>query len=73
MHLDQLGLEGAVERLGHRVVVAVSDGADRGGGADLGELAYVLLGIGMAGKMTAMLAGKELAWPMAVLYWAARF
>ncbi|MEV1055500.1 hypothetical protein [Streptomyces sp. NPDC049887] len=25
----------------------------------------------MAGKMTAMLAGKELAWPMAVLYWAA--
>ncbi|MFH8628121.1 hypothetical protein ACH4A8_40610 [Streptomyces vietnamensis] len=34
-------------------------------------VAYVLLGIGMAGKMTTMLVGKEPFWPMAVLYWAA--
>ncbi|MFF6842243.1 hypothetical protein ACFY8X_26170 [Streptomyces tanashiensis] len=34
-------------------------------------LAYVLLGIAMAAKMTTMLAGEEPAWPMAVLYWAA--
>jgi hypothetical protein len=37
LHLDQLGLEGAVERLGHRVVVRVRDGSDRGGGTDVGE------------------------------------
>ncbi|MBD0708788.1 MULTISPECIES: hypothetical protein [unclassified Streptomyces] len=34
-------------------------------------LAHVLLGIGMAARMTTMLAGKEPAWPMAVLHWAA--
>lgn len=34
-------------------------------------LAYVLLGIAMAAKMTTMLVGKEPAWPMAVLHWAA--
>jgi hypothetical protein len=34
-------------------------------------LAYVLLGIAMAAKMTTMLVGKEPTWPMAVLYWAA--
>jgi hypothetical protein len=34
-------------------------------------LAYVLLGIAMAARMTTMLAGKEPAWPMAVLHWAA--
>lgn len=34
-------------------------------------LAYVLLGISMAARMTTMLVGKEQAWPMAVLYWAA--
>ncbi|MFJ3820391.1 hypothetical protein [Streptomyces nodosus] len=34
-------------------------------------LGYVVLGIGMAAKMTTMLVGKEPAWPMAVLNWAA--
>lgn len=34
-------------------------------------LGYVLLGTGMAAKMTTMLVGKQPAWPMAVLYWAA--
>lgn len=37
LHLDQLGLEGAVQGLGHRVVIAVRDGADRRGGAEVGE------------------------------------
>lgn len=34
-------------------------------------LGYVLLGIGMAARMTTMLVGKEPAWPMTVIYWAA--
>lgn len=37
LHLDQLGLEGAVQRLGHRVIVRVGHGADGGGGTDVGE------------------------------------
>ena len=34
---DEFGLEQRVERLGHRVVVGVARGADRGDGAGLGE------------------------------------
>ncbi|GHC82025.1 hypothetical protein GCM10010349_65690 [Streptomyces flavofungini] len=37
LHLDQLGLESAVQRLGHGIVVAVRDGADRRGSADVRE------------------------------------
>ncbi|MYS34314.1 hypothetical protein GT025_09305 [Streptomyces sp. SID4920] len=34
-------------------------------------IAYVLLGMAMVARMTTMLAGREPAWPMAVLHWAA--
>ena len=37
LHLDQLGLEGSVQGLGHRVVIAVRDRADRGRSPDLGQ------------------------------------
>jgi hypothetical protein len=42
--VDEFGLVVAVDRLGQRVVEAVTDGADRGCGADLGE-AFAVTGL----------------------------